>query len=382
MVGHTVVELLVAATVTLLVFGAVLAVVAPASDGFTTIPEHADAQQRLRALVETIREDVWASAGGAPAGEAGRAGQAWPAILPCGWGHDPVSGVRGRCARDDAFSVIHTTHPLWTATAGPVEAGDACVSFRRPPGCVTGAAGCEFVAGEPVMLADGFGRGEVAEAGATVPAGESLALREPLSGAYPSGAILSSGFVRTYYASEDPPTGSLQLRRRDHGSDQPFLDNVAAFSIEYFGVAEPPVLYRDDDGTLSPGYGPAPKPISNPAGPAPGTFAGSCGYAAVDGQPVTAMQRLAAAPDELARVPLAVLRDGPWCPDDTSPTAFDLDAFRIRLLRITVRMQTPATRLRGQNPLGFAHPGSGRAAGRLVPDVVAVFDLAVRGAGR
>jgi hypothetical protein len=379
MVGHTVVELLVAATVTLLVFGAVLAAVVPASDGFTTIPEHADAQQRLRALVETIREDVWASGGGAPAGPAGRTGQAWPAILPCGWGQDPVTGVRGRCARDDTFSIVRTTHPLWAVTAGAVETGDSFVQLRRPPGCVTGATGCEFVAGEPVMLADGFGRAEVAEASAIGPAGESLGLEEPLSGAYSAGAILSSGFVRTYYVRADPSTGSPQLRRRDHGSDQPSLDNLGAFSIEYFGVAEPPVLHLDDDGTLSPSYGPAPKPA---AGPATGAYAGSCGFAVVEGQPVTAMQRLVATSDGLARVPLAVLRDGPWCPDDTSPSAVDLDTFRIRLMRVTVRMQAPAPWLRGQDPFGFAQPGSGRAAGRLVPDVVAVFDLAVRGAGR
>jgi hypothetical protein len=379
MVGHTVVELLVAATVTLLVFGAVLAAVVPASEGFATIPEYADAQQRLRALVESIRDDIWASGGAAPVGPAGRTAHAWPAILPCGWGHDPVSGVPGPCARDDTFSVVRAPGPLWMVTAAAVESGDRVVHVLRPAGCPAGAAGCAFVAGDPVMLADGLGRVEVSEVGSTGPDGEFLTLLEPLAGAYPAGSVVSSGFVRSYYARADPSTGALQLRRRDHGSDQPFLDHLAGFTVEHFGVADPPALQMGDEGRLFPSYGPAPRPAANPAD---GPYSSSCAFTVANGVPLTALQPLAAAPGGLARVPLSALQDGPWCPDGTAAARLDLDAYRVRSLRLTVRMQAPVRWLRGANPAWFAHPGRGRSAGRLVPDVVAVFDLAVRGGGR
>lgn len=379
MVGHTVVELLVAATVTLLVFGAVLAVVVPTSEGFATIPEHADAQQRLRALVESIRDDIWASGGAAPVGPAGRTAHAWPAILPCGWGHDPVSGGGGPCARDDTFSVVRVSGPLWMVTAAEVGPGDTVVPVVRPTGCPAGAAGCAFVPGDSVMLADGMGRLECPEVSATGPNGESLTLLEPVSGTYLAGSVVSSGFVRTYYARADPSTGGLQLRRRDHGSDQPFLDNLAGFTVEYFGVADPPALLMGDEGTLSPSYGPAPRPAASGAA---GTYTSSCAFDVAHLGLVSALQPLAAAPGDLARVPLSALMDGPWCPDGTGTTRLDLDAYRVRTVRLTVRMQAPVPWLRGPDPVGFAQPGSGRAAGRLVPDVVAVFDLAVRGGGR
>ncbi len=379
MVGHTVVELLVAATVTLLVFGAVLAVVVPTSEGFATIPEHADAQQRLRVLVESIRADIWASGGAAPVGPAGRTAHAWPAILPCGWGHDPVSGGSGPCARDDAFSVVRVPGPLWMVTAAEVGSGDTVVPVLRPPGCPAGTAGCAYLPGDQVCLADGFGRVECSEVSATGPDAEFLTLPEPLSGTYPAGSVVSAGFARTYYVRADPSTGALQLRRRDHGSDQPFLDNLAGFTVEYFGAADPPALRMGDDGTLSPSYGPAPRPAASGT---TGTYISSCAFAVVNVDPVSALQPLAAAPGELARVPLSALQDGPWCPDGTGATRLDLDAYRVRSVRLTVRMQAPVRWLRGPDTVWFAQPGSGRSAGRLVPDVVAVFDLAVRGGGR
>jgi hypothetical protein len=73
-----------------------------------------------------------------------------------------------------------------------------------------------------------------------------------------------------------------------------------------------------------------------------------------------------------------MLADGPWCPDDASPNRYDADLLRIRLVRITIRVQAQTLAVRGLDTRFFSRPGAGREAARLVPDLEVQVDAALR----
>jgi len=90
-------------------------------------------------------------------------------------------------------------------------------------------------------------------------------------------------------------------------------------------------------------------------------------------------------PAALVPIPYARLNDGPWCPGLTSGAGaplsnrFDADLLRVRLVRVTLRVQVGSDALRGSNPvtqLLFANPGRAQRAERLVPDQEIRFDVA------
>jgi len=96
---------------------------------------------------------------------------------------------------------------------------------------------------------------------------------------------------------------------------------------------------------------------------------------AVRGDPGSALVRLTAAD----------FTDGPWCPGLTTgagaplPNRFDADLLRVRLVRVTLRVQVRSDALRGSNPatqLLFANPGRAHRAEQLVPDQEIRFDVA------
>jgi hypothetical protein len=73
-----------------------------------------------------------------------------------------------------------------------------------------------------------------------------------------------------------------------------------------------------------------------------------------------------------------MLKDGPWCPDAASPTRFDADLFRIRRVRVNVRVQAALDNLRGPAGLLFTRGGTSTTTERWVPDQEIRFDVTPR----
>jgi hypothetical protein len=95
--------------------------------------------------------------------------------------------------------------------------------------------------------------------------------------------------------------------------------------------------------------------------------------------------RAGASPGALVPIPYTQLNDGPWCPGLTTgagaplPNRFDADLLRVRLVRVTLRVQVGSDALRGSNSatqLLFVNPGRAQRAERLVPDQEIRFDVA------
>lgn len=381
MVGFSLVELMVAMVVTLLVLAAALTVAMPAAAGFHALPEHADVQQRTRTLVETLRADVGSAIGGPVVGGLSQT-QAWPAVLPCGWGRDPVSGAPSPCARPGVLSVVLADRPLQSVTTVSVTGSAAAVAVSRPHGCAAGLPACQFAAGDRGLIADGHGSADALDVQTVSADGEWLAF-DPgsLSGPYPANSVVAAASVRTYYIADEPSSGGRQLRRIEGRQDVPVLDHLAAFDVEFFGEAAPPAVTVLPDGRLRASYGPPPPDDwpENGGGWPPGE---NCLFRDGDGFPVSKLAGLTAGADGLALIPLATLADGPWCPDSGARARYDADLYRIRRLRMTVRMSAASVAARGVTPAWFARPGTARAAERLVPDVSVRFDVAVAGTGR
>jgi hypothetical protein len=73
-----------------------------------------------------------------------------------------------------------------------------------------------------------------------------------------------------------------------------------------------------------------------------------------------------------------MLTDGPWCPDGLAPNRFDADLFRVRKIRVTVRVQSALASLRGPAGTLFLKGGTARTGYRYVPDLEVQFDVTPR----
>ena len=81
--GFSLVELLVAMSITLAVTASVFAVLDPVNGAFQTQPETSDVEQRARVVSDVLERELLAAGAGAPfLGSAGQLARVAPAILP------------------------------------------------------------------------------------------------------------------------------------------------------------------------------------------------------------------------------------------------------------------------------------------------------------
>jgi hypothetical protein len=247
--------------------------------------------------------------------------------------------------------------------------------------CGLDRAACRLHAGAAMLIVDGSSAFDVFAATAISPDGAEVthALGR-LSGPYAAGALVGEVNLRSYFLAADSATGISNLRRADNGGPSfPLVDHAVTLSFQYFGDATPPAVISPADPlrrTVS--YGPMPPPIGtdNPLDVWP---AGENCTFAVDGErQVARLAALSAGASGFASLPLPIFADGPWCPDPISPNRYDADLLRIRLVRVTLRMQAQSARVRGMSAAWFSNPGTARDSSRLVPDLEVTLDVAPR----
>jgi hypothetical protein len=159
----------------------------------------------------------------------------------------------------------------------------------------------------------------------------------------------------------------------------PLADHVTRLQFEYFGEAAPPAVLDDADmARRRTTYGPLPPPagVDDPLDAWPAGE--SCHFQRAGGLPAARQTTLPVESAGLAHLPLSLFADGPWCPDGTTLNRYDADLLRIRLVRITLRVQAQSPAVRGLDARLFSQPGFARKAGRLVPDLEVRVDAALR----
>ncbi len=349
--GFTVIELLVALLIATVVCGSLAMLASDARAVFRVQPESADLLQRARLGHETLADALLIAGAGLQLGDEPKPLVAWiPTVLPYArgvGGSDPemqafrdrvtvlsVPDLAPQAALSDAMSTASDDVPIASSPPASGFAADQRVLlFDQTP--AFDVASVRDAAASRVMLASASVSGT---------AGTSDPVSKPYRAADDAHIVMANVTTFSFDAAR------RQLRRASgDGVDMPVLDEVVDMSFRYFGDPIPP------------------------AGPRPPPGESNCLF---DAAGITTLAVLADDDDGLAELPIESFTDGPFC--GAAPYRFDADLYRVRRVRVRLRLQTASASLRGRDPLLFQLPGTASSARLQVPDMVLEFDIAPR----
>ena len=345
--GFSLVELLVAAALTLAVTLVCGKLVLGASEAWRSGSAAVDLQQRARAAADILGRAL-RDAGGGPSVTplAGPLNRRIPGIWPRRLGRiDPDAP---HVVRQDALTVLRVvaevTPAILLTGAAP---GAAVLELAGNPSCASPA--CGLVEGSAILLADDSGAGDLFTV--TSVSGALLHVRHHgggSSGAYAAGSPVLPVDVVSF--SHDAHRATLRRYDGD-ASDLPVVDDVVGLEVRVFGSVVPPEWPRPPLGT--------PNCLYSDAGV----------YHAV-------LMPLLSGPADLVELPAGMLADGPWC--GGGALQYDADLLRLRRVRVVLRLQASDPSVRGRDRARFANAGSSTSDRLMVPDVTLTFDLTPR----
>jgi prepilin-type N-terminal cleavage/methylation domain-containing protein len=371
--GVTLSELLVALTIVLVVAAGVVKLANDARVFFLVQPEVMDVTQRARVGVDLLIDELTNAGAGASLGaDAGPLIRWIPPVIPSRYQGSGASDAAGSFFTDRMTIVTATEDVPLVAVRGAMPDPSSAVPIAGQAGCPAGDDVCGFRDGQRVAVFDRAGAFDLATVRAPAawpgaPFGSALLLHDPstIAKAFREEDDARVVQVRavTYYFD-----GARNQLRRATGprADAPVLDDVVGLSMRYFGDRAPPSSPRPPPGVAN-------------------CLFDVAGAPALPSLP----------PDDGDQVELtaALLSDGPWCgsagpaggagPSDSaggsaSATMFDADLYRLRRIRVTLRVQANAAWARGRDPSLFQRPGASTSVRLLVPDYVVTFDVSPR----
>jgi hypothetical protein len=349
--GYSLVEMMIATGIMVAVTGAIFGLMNPAQGTFQAQPEVSDMQQRMRVGTEVLFKDlVMAGAGTYQGATVGSLNNFFAPILPYRTGQQGADPEQNVFYRPDAITMHYVPNTAsQTTISSPMPNVSAELKVNGQPNCPQNNPLCGFKPGMSVLIFDSTGAYDSFVITHVQPAAGHLQHRgSQFQKAYDSGANVTQVESHTYYF--DPATS--QLRHYDGiSTDVPLIDNVVDVQFRYFGAPEPPLM---------------PKPTLGVA---------NCIYDA-SGYPT--MPQLAPTDGSLVELTEAMLTDGPWCPNAAAPNRFDADLFRVRKVRVSLRVQAASVALRGADPLLFRQAGRSSGGERFVPDYEMTFEVTPR----
>ena len=363
--GFTLIEMLIAAAITLTITGAVFHLVDSAHGAFQVQPEAADLHQRLRTAVETLAGNLRMAGAGASTGLAAGPLMNYVApVLPYRVADTGSDAAAGTFFREDTITLLLVPSALAQTVLRDAGAGANPLAVAAQDDCLADGrrALCGFSTGMRVLLIDPRGSADALHLTAVEDDALHLLHDGVLSSPYPAGATVAQGGMHTYYLAADDDAGTYRLMHYDGvQTDLPVVDDVVMLEFDYFGDPLPPLR-------------PDPPAIGAAAlfGWPPGE---NCVFA-VEGERHVPRLPALEGPD-LVRLTADMLTDGPWCPNHLAPGRFDADLLRLRRVRVRLRVQVAAESLRGRSSL-FLKPGTSPGGRRLVPDQEIRFDIAPR----
>ena len=378
--GFSLLEALIATTITVAVTAGVFAVVGSSQGVADTQPEFADMQQRLRAGVDVLRHDLLMAGAGAYAGtSSGTLVARFAPVLPFRRGASAAYDDGAGVFNANAVTILYVPSTASQTTLRSPLTDPSRADLDSGPGCPPGDAVCGFRPGATAAVYDGTGAFDVFAVTSVDTAG-ALGLQHMQRGggakSYAAGSKIVEVVRHSYFL--DAP--GRQLMRYDGlTSANVVLENVVSLDFEYFGEPAPPAFAHPGvDQSVT--YGPAP--------PAPGVSQApwppgeNCAWQMAGGEQVSRLAFLGPFGQGLVRLTAAELTDGPWCPDAASDNRYDADLLRIRTVRAVIRLQTGNALLRASPASGrgalFANPGTATNVSRTVPDQSIRFDVTPR----
>lgn len=362
--GFTLLELLMSLGLMLVVVGSIFAVVDPSRSISKAQPEVSDMQERMRVAADTLKRDLLMAGAGTYTGSAlqqemaGALANFFPPILPRRTGTKFVGVDDETKFYDDRISISYvpnTASQTRVAEAMPQPSSEVKVSAE--PGCPAGDELCGFEQGMRVVIFDDTGSYDLFTITQVQTASLHLQHRPPInpsdfSKRYTPDENARIAQVDTHVYYQDIP--NAQLHHYDgFVEDLPIVDNSVGLRFRYFGDPNPPLAPRPrvagtDNCVLNADLTPK-LPVIDSNG------------------------------SSLVELTKAMLEDGPFC--GVSPNRFDADLFRVRKVRVDLRVQAGLAELRGANPSGqklFVNPGTTQSAYRRVPDYSMSFEVAPR----
>jgi len=380
--GFTMIEMMVATAIMMAVTGAIFAFMNPSQGVFKAQPEMSDMHQRVRVGVDTIQKDlVMAGAGSYSGSGAGALYNFFAPVMPYRNGDIDPDQPKGVFYRSDAISVLYVPPtPAQTTISNdmPQSSAELKVNGQLNCGSDKREALCGFNDGMRVIIFDTNGNWDTM----TITEVQDAALhlqhnQDKLSASYSAGSNITQIAMHTYWYN--PSTLQL-MHYNGYDTDLPVVDNVVKVQFDYFGDPEPPKLLPNAvlSSTVGPWttYGPKP-PALGITTTSYGAGA-NCVFQVVGGVQVPRMATLEGG--GLGQVPLdpSILKDGPWCPDDSKAYKFDADLLRIRRIRVNLRMQVGLPTLRGPAGVLWTKAGTSKDPYQQIPDQEVRFDVTPR----
>ena len=387
--GFSIIEMMIATMVMMAVTGAVFQLMNPAQGTFQAQPEVSDMQQRMRVGVDVLTKDIiMAGAGVYMGASSGTLTNYFAPLMPYRVGDvqdDPAAGI---FYRSDTISLMYVPPtPAQTGVNKAMGNGNSQeldVDAQANCGPDKHTQLCGFKDGMRVLIMEVDGTWDAVTI--TNVQDEALHLQhsDKLQGPYNSGsAVLTEVAAHTYYLKTDLSTNTYQLMHYDGSTkpDAPIVDNVVKLAFSYYGDPQPPDVLPNKSMTDTTGpwttYGPKPPALgvnnANDSWPA----GENCTITVSNGRQVPRLPVLAVNEGQVL-LTQAQMTDGPWCPDATKPGRFDADLFRIRKVRVNLRVQAALASLRGPAGILFTRAGTSSSSQRYVPDQEIRFDVTPR----
>jgi hypothetical protein len=336
----------------LVVTGAIFQLVNPSQSTAQIQPEVQDMQQRMRVGTDSLFKDLMmAGAGPYQGAVTGSLMGFFAPIIPRRTGKlNPDSSTS---AFDDRLTVTFVPNTYsQTTIQDPMPTPSTELKVNDQANCPQGQNLCGFHQADEVIIFDSSGHFDTFTVTEVQDAAGHLQHRgQNFTYTYQPGASITQVKSHTYYLD----SANRQLRDYD-GDEGDFavVDNVVGLKFEYFGDPNPPTQ---------------PKP---PPGVA------NCLYDALGNYTASGMTTLTTGGGSLAPLPLSMFKDGPWCGSIGSTNQFDADLYRVRKIKVTLRVQTPLAALRGRDTTLFANPGTSVSGQKFIPDLVTSFEVSPR----
>lgn len=308
--GFSLIELLPVIVLTLLIAGALVGLAGPDTRAALAEPDVLNAQEQLRAAASVLARDIAHAGAGVDTG---------PMTGPLIHYVAPIHPRRLGSRTPDPPDVVKTDTItlLRVPIASPQSTFAADMSGLRVAiadlaGCPDDRPACGFTEGMDAVAFDRWARFSLLTFTAVYDTTGDVRIRGTGPAiAFRRDAMIAGVDGRTYYLDR----ANRQLRRYDTDvTDAPVADGIARFELTYFGDPLPPT---------------APRP---PAGEE------NCLYDVVGS--ARELPILAAIDDGLALLTPEMLVDGPWC--GKGETAFDVDLYRVRRVRVTLEAVRPS----------------------------------------
>ena len=407
--GFTMIEALVATAIMVIVTAGVFSVLNPSQGIFQTQPEVSDMQQRLRVGVDQLKHDLMNAGAGSYSGlnsassisaqQVGSLINYFAPIWPSSQGADPTIDQPPGTFTTDRITIIYVPSTgAQTTVKTDMASTSASIYVNTESGCpqVNGVVDplCGFKAppDPPTKAAiyDGTGAFDTFVVTARDESAQTLDLQHTQNGGALSKAYKGTSSVNFTRVAEiayhvyylNAPTKQL-MHYDGLSTATPVLDNVVGLRFDYYGDPQAPVRMKPDSATdRTATYGPTPPDPGVPApSGSPWATGENCTWQMSGGTQVTKLASLGVGTG-LVQLTSSQLTDGPWCPDGTNSNKYDADLFRIRKIRVTLRLQTGNDSLRaavsqGQTAL-FTNAGTSKNTSRAIPDQSIRFDVTPR----